>query len=281
MKSLWNAIVLAAIVCIVAAGCMKDSTPTSAPAGKATGGQSSTLSTAQRDSTFDSDDDADDHDGDNDRDGDDGKDLNRRFSQGFVARIDNPFMPLEPGTVFVYRGEEDGEPQVDRIHVTHETKTILGVRCTVVKDSVFVGDQLVEATEDWFAQDARGNVWYFGENSREYDNGELVGTEGSWKAGKHGAKPGIVMEAQPQVGDTYFQERARDVAEDQAEVLALDVSVTVPYGQFANCLEIKEWTNLEPGVVENKDYARGVGMVKSEMVEGGSETLELVSVTTE
>jgi hypothetical protein len=197
----------------------------------------------------------------------------------FVAAIDNPLLPFTPGTVLRYEGTSGGEPQVNTVTVTHETRGIIGVTCVVVADSVFTGVQLVEATLDWYAQDRDGNVWYFGEDSKEYQNGVLVSTEGSWLAGVDGAKPGIVMEADPKVGDSYRQEYQKDVAEDQAQVLSLGEQVTVPFGSYAQCPETKEWTRLEPGVVEHKYYARSVGMLKSVMVAGGSDQSELVSVT--
>jgi hypothetical protein len=197
----------------------------------------------------------------------------------FVERIDNPYLPLVPGTTFTYQGEIEGSPEVDEVSVTQETKEILGVTCTVVKDRVTINGELAEETEDWFAQDKKGNVRYFGEDSKEFENGVVVSTEGSWEAGVNGAKPGIVMEDQPKVGDSYRQEFAKDVAEDMAEVLSLTESVTVPYGSFTNCLETKEWSPLEPGVVEHKFYAAGIGLLSEVTVEGGTDHMELVSIT--
>ena len=199
----------------------------------------------------------------------------------FVAQIDNQYLPLTPGTTFLYEGEtEDGKERIE-VEVTHETKEILGVTCTVVSDKVWVDGELAEDTLDWFAQDKDGNVWYFGEDSKEYEDGRVVSTEGSWEAGVDGAKPGIIMKANPQVGDAYRQEYYEDEAEDMAEVLSLNESVSVAYGSFENCLKTQEWTPLEPDIVENKYYAPGVGVILELAVEGESERVELVEVGTQ
>ncbi len=166
--------------------------------------------------------------------------------------------------------------------VTNQTKTILGVTNTVVLDTVWdEDDELVEETYDWYAQDKEGNVWYFGEDSKEYEAGVLVSTAGSWEAGVDGAKPGIIMEANPQIGDSYRQEYYVGEAEDMAEVLSLSETASVPYDSFTGCLKTKEWTPLEPDIVAHKYYAPGVGCVMEIMVEGGSEHVELIDVRTE
>jgi hypothetical protein len=197
----------------------------------------------------------------------------------FVGVIDNKYFPLTPGTTFIYRGETEGVPTRNETYVTYDTKVILGVTTTVVHDQAFEEGVLVEDTFDWYAQDVDGNVWYFGEDTKELDeNGNVISTEGSWEAGVNGAEPGIIMEADPQVGDRYHQEFYRGVAEDQAKVLELDASICVRYGCFDNVLVTKEWTRLEPGVVENKYYAPGVGFIYGVMVKGGDEFTELVRV---
>ena len=198
----------------------------------------------------------------------------------FVAQIDNQYLPFTPGTTFIYEGEtEDGKERIE-VNVTHETKEILGVTCIVVRDRVWVDGELVEDTFDWFVQDKAGNVWYFGEDSKEYEGGKVVSAEGSWEAGVDGAKPGIIMKANPQVGDAYRQEYYEDEAEDMAEVLSLNESVSIPYGSFENCLKTMEWTPLEPDVVEHKYYAPGVGVILEVAVEGEEERVELVEVET-
>jgi hypothetical protein len=200
----------------------------------------------------------------------------------FVRRVTNPFFPLRPGTTFIYEGTTDGIATSNQTYVTHDKKTILGVTTTVVHDQAFEAGVLVEDTFDWYAQDVDGNVWYFGEDTKELDpSGNVISTEGSWEAGVDGAQPGITMEAHPQEGDRYYQEFAPGVAEDQAQVLSLDESVCVRYGCFNNVLLTKEWTQLEPGVVENKYYAAGVGFILGVMVKGGEERTELVRITTE
>jgi hypothetical protein len=198
----------------------------------------------------------------------------------FVRVVDNAYFPLRPGTTFRYQGTQDGQPREVTVFVTHQTKTILGVRTIVVRDEVTVGGQPEERTFDWYAQDDDGNVWYFGEDSFDYVNGTWVRSDGSWEGGVDGARPGIVMEGDPSVGDTYRQEYYAGHAEDMAKVLSTDASVSVPYGSFDHALVTKEWTPLEHAVVENKYYARGVGNVRTVMVRGGSEEENLVSVTT-
>jgi hypothetical protein len=199
----------------------------------------------------------------------------------FVAEIDNPYFPLKPGTTFIYQGETEDGTERNEVAVTDKTKNILGVTCTVVWDKVWLEGELIEATYDWYAQDKGGNVWYFGEDSKEYENGKVVSAKGSWEAGVDSAKPGIIMKANPQIGNSYRQEYYKGEAEDMAEVLSLNESVSVPYGSFENCLKTKDWTPLEPDVVEHKYYAPGVGVVLEVMVEGGNEQVELIDIITE
>jgi hypothetical protein len=187
----------------------------------------------------------------------------------FTTKVDNEYFPLKPGTTFVYQGgAERGE-----MSVTHQTKKVMGVECVVVDHKEWEGEKLIEKTYDWFAQDNKGSVWYFGEDTKEYKNGKVVSTKGSWEAGIDGAKPGIIMQAHPKVGQTYRQEYYKGEAEDMAKVQSLNDSVTVPYGSFDRVLKTKEWSPLEPSYHEHKYYARGVGYVY-----GGG--LELVAVKT-
>ena len=196
----------------------------------------------------------------------------------FVRSIDNPYMPLKPGTTFIYRGKRDGKPERNVVRVTHQTKLISGVTAVVVHDQVFVRGHLAEDTYDWYAQDKAGNVWYLGENSKDVKNGRVTSVAGSWEAGKRGAQPGIIMQAHPHVGMAYRQEFLKGEAEDRARVVALNRSVAVPYGSFKGLLVTKEWTALEPGVVENKYYARNLGNVCTTTVKGGSDYDELIGV---
>jgi hypothetical protein len=199
----------------------------------------------------------------------------------FVAAIDNPYYPLTTGTMMIFEGATDEGSERVETYVTYDTKRILGVDCVVVRDRVLVDDELVEETLDWYAQDKSGNVWYFGEDSREYEGGALVGTKGSWEAGVDGAIPGIIMPVNPQVGDTYRQEYYAGEAEDMAKVVSLTESASVTYGSFDNLLMTEEWTPLEPGVVANKYYAQGIGLVLEVLVQGGSGRVELVAITTD
>ncbi len=194
--------------------------------------------------------------------------------------VDNPFFPLAPGTTFLYEGEEDGESVRVEDFVTHDTRQVLGVTCVVVRNREWVDGELAEETFDWYAQDNDGNVWYFGEASEEYDGGE-VSTAGSWEAGVDGAKPGVIMLASPLAGMWYRQEFYEGEAEDVGEVLHMRGSATVPHGSFSGLLVTREWTPLEPGVVEHKYYAPGIGLVLEEAVKGGTARIELVDVTTE
>jgi hypothetical protein len=195
----------------------------------------------------------------------------------FTTKIDNKYFPLKPGTTFVYQGNGGGNPERDVMSVTHSTKQIMGVKCVVVDDRVWAGGKLTEKTFDYYAQDKKGTVWYFGENSKAYKNGK-VSTAGSWEAGKNGAKPGIIMQAHPKVGQSYRQEYYKGSAEDMAKVIDINGSTKVPNGSFEHVLVSKEWSPLEPGVVEHKYYAAGVGDIKEVTVMGPSETLGLVKV---
>jgi hypothetical protein len=200
----------------------------------------------------------------------------------FVATIDNPYFSLKPGTAFHYRGvAEDGKtPQTDDMVVTHRTKTILGVRCTVVRDVVSSRGTPVEKTFDWYAQDKNGNVWYMGEDTRELHHGKFVKATDSWQAGVAGAQPGIIMPGKPRPGDAYRQEYYPGHALDQARVLGSGGRVRVPYGSFKRTLiTVETAPKLDPGVRERKYYVAGVGDVKEQTVSGNHERMQLVSVT--
>jgi hypothetical protein len=197
----------------------------------------------------------------------------------FVSEVDNKYLPWRLGTRFVSVGAEDGEPERDVTDVTFQQKTILGVKVVVVLDRVYQSGSLTEQTFDWYAQDKKGNVWYFGEDSREIEDGEVVSTEGSWEAGKNGAKPGIIMPAHPHVGQLIQQEFAPGVAEDMARVIHLGLKVPVPYGSFNHCIETEEFTPLEPAVREVKFYCPGVGLVSERDVQGGTAHLALTRVS--
>ena len=199
----------------------------------------------------------------------------------FVATIDNQFFPLRPRTTFTYSGTVEGAPARNVTQVTTDTKIIEGVRTTVVHDVLYVNGVLAEDTFDWYAQDRAGNVCYFGEDTKEFDETgqNVISTEGSWEAGQNGAQPGAIMLAEPQRGDSYAQEHAAGVAEDQAVVLSLKKSVKVPYGSFNNVLLTKETTPVDSSDVSYKYYAPNVGAILDVAKKGGRERLELVSIT--
>jgi len=198
----------------------------------------------------------------------------------FVPRSDNPYFPLVPGTSFHYRSQTPDGIETEDFIVTTGTKRILGVTTRVVEDVVRLDGSITEHTFDWFAQDEEtGDVWYFGEDSRQFLDGKLIGTEGSWEAGRKGAQAGIIMEGHPKVGDTYREEFARGVAEDLARVLSLNASVHVPYGSFRQCLKTENFTRLDPGHREQKYYCPNVGLVLEVIVAGGEGQNQLVRIT--
>jgi len=199
----------------------------------------------------------------------------------FVAAVTNPWLPLKPGTTKTLKGVRAGQPTVVVMTVTKRTKLILGVRTTVVDDKVYTAGKLSERTTDWYAQDKLGNVWYFGEATAELDaKGNITSTEGSWQAGVGGAQAGIVMPGAPRVGRSFRQEYLPGHAEDQFSIVSLGASVHVPYvAVTGRALLTKEWTRLEPSVLEHKYYVRGIGEVKSLTVKGPHEVMTLVSVT--
>jgi hypothetical protein len=195
------------------------------------------------------------------------------------ATVTNPWFPLTPGTTFTSRGTKDGEAAVDRFTVSDRTKVIAGVTTRIVPDRLTLSGILHERTTDYYAQDQAGNVWYLGEDTAELDaHGKVLNRDGTWHAGVDGAIPGIYMEAEPVVGHAYRQEFYPGEAEDHFEVISLTATVHVPFGDFQNALRTKEWTPLEPDVLDNKFYVRGVGQVREVSVKGAKEQLELVKV---
>ena len=191
----------------------------------------------------------------------------------------NLYFPLIPGKTYVYEGTgEDGEKIRVVTEYTDQTKTIMGITCVVVHDQAYEDEQLIEDTFDWYAQDKEGNVWYFGEATQSIENGAVVGTSGSWEAGIGGALPGIIMLANPLPSLWYRQEYLDGEAEDVGQVLNTSASIQVPYGSFDNCLQSAEWNLLEPGIVEHKYYAPGLGLIKTIAVKGESGFEDLVEI---
>lgn len=196
----------------------------------------------------------------------------------FVRTVDNPWFPLAPGTVLTYRGQDEGIPARDVFRVTHSTKLILGVRATVVDDRVYKNGRLAERTHDYYAQDRAGNVWYLGEDTATIEGGKVQSREGTFRAGRDGARAGIFMPAHPKRGSTGWQEYYLRHALDRFKVLALHRTVRTPAVRSTQAMLVQETTPLEPGVVDHKVYVRGIGTVREETVKGGNERFELVSI---
>ena len=180
-------------------------------------------------------------------------------SANFASVVDNSYYTLTPGMTYTYESETDRGLEKNIVIVTDKTKEILGVINIEVWDRVWLNNELIEETFDWYAQDKEGNVWYFGEDSKEYENGEVISTHGSWESGVNGAKPGIIMKANPQIGDSYRQEYFKGEAEDMANVLSLDESVSVPYGDFENCIKTYDWSLIDSDLKEYKYYCADAG----------------------
>jgi hypothetical protein len=197
----------------------------------------------------------------------------------FSINIDNPYWPMSPGSKWVYRETDtEGTNQKVVVEVTDKTKRIAnGIEARVVRDTVSENGVPVEITDDWYAQDKTGNIWYLGEDTAEYENGKVTTRSGSFEAGVDGAQPGIIMPADPQDGMAYRHEYYEGEAEDKAEVLSTDEQVEVPFGYFKGALLTKDLVPLEPKVSEYKLYARDVGPVLTVKTSGGSGREELVS----
>ena len=197
----------------------------------------------------------------------------------FRPQVDNRWFPLVPGRTLVYTGTKDGKKALDLFAATSRTRMIDGVRTRVVEDRLYLDNVLEERTSDDYAQDRCGNVWYFGEDTATLDrHGQVVDTEGTWHAGVDGAQPGVFMQAHPQLGRKFRQEWYRGQAEDVFKVTDRSAAVTVPYGSFRHALRTAEWTALEPEVLDNKYYVRGIGEVAELSVKGPRETLRLVEI---
>jgi hypothetical protein len=195
----------------------------------------------------------------------------------FTTTIDNKWFPLAVGDHRVYTGTRDGAPIASHYTVLPQTKNVMGVKCVVVRDVVTSNHSLIEKTTDWYAQNkVTGDVWYFGENTAEYENGVVTSTAGTWEAGVDNAQPGITMEANPKVGDTYRQEFRPGIAEDRAKVLSDNQSVSTPSGTYNNLIETLDINPLDPSKIEHKWFAAGVGFVHAILHGGGhSEEIKL------
>jgi hypothetical protein len=195
----------------------------------------------------------------------------------FTSTVTNRYFPLVPGRTLVYEKRTDEGVETIRVTVERRTVEIDGIECAVVRDIVDLDGEVIEDTEDWFAQHRSGDVWYIGEIAENYEEGLLDNLDGSWRSGKDGARAGISMKASPRIGDFYRQEYLINEAEDVALVLALGKTVAVPAGTFANCLQTEDSSALEPGAREHKFYAPGIGLVLEVNPESGART-ELVRI---
>ena len=218
-------------------------------------------------------------------------DSNRGLPQGsepvkldpadFTLKIDNPYMPLRVGSRWVYRETDTtGTKEKVVVTVTNQTKRIAnGVTARVVRDVVTEDGRPVEITDDWFAQDSKGNVWYLGEAVRNFENGKLVDRAGSFKAGVDGAQAGIAMPAKPKPGLSYRQEYYKGEAEDKGAVITVGKEqVQVPFGFFdRKVLMTRDLVPTEPKVQELKFYAPGIGNLLSVHTDGDGGRAVLVS----
>ena len=197
----------------------------------------------------------------------------------FGPHVDNPLFPLVVGRTMVYTGIKDEQKALDVVVASARTRVVDGVRTRVVEDRLYLNNVLAERTSDYYAQDRCGNVWYFGEDTAELDShGRVLSTEGSFHAGVDGAQPGVFMQAHPQEGRKFRQEWYRGQAEDVFWVLDKSAKVTVPYGRFHHALRTAETTRLEPDVLDNKYYVRGIGEVAELSIKGPRESLSLVEI---
>jgi hypothetical protein len=200
--------------------------------------------------------------------------------ESFVAEIDNPYLPLAPGTTFVYRKDTADGPELIEVSVGHEKRAVQGVDCTVIFETESEYDEDEEETVDWFAQDVEGNVWHFGGRTYEKEDGTIVAVTDSWEAGVDGAHAGVVMLATPTSGLVYRQQFQLAEAEDAARVMSLEETAEVPHGVFSSCVLTEDFTPIEPGFREHKLYAPGVGLVLEVDLESG-ERVELVDIRRE
>ncbi len=207
--------------------------------------------------------------------------LNDYAGATFVDGITNEYFPFTPGATWSYEGVEDGEVERIEVIVTSDTRVVDGITTVVVRDTVTLDGELIEDTFDWYAQDSEGNVWYMGEDSKEYEDGEVTSTAGSWETGIDGALPGIIMYANPaaHMNAPYRQEFYPDEAEDVGEIIETNATVTIGERTYTGVLVIREWNLLEPGELEDKYFAPGIGVILEEVVEGGSGRVELLSTT--
>jgi hypothetical protein len=209
-----------------------------------------------------------------------GPDYNPDVPSTLTSTVTNPFFPLAVGSVLTYEGMTDEGLETIVVEVMPGTRNVNGVAARIVRDRVYLEGDLIEDTFDWYAQDAAGNVWYLGEDSKEIENGTVVSTEGSWEWGEDGALPGIIMWAEPSahIGEEYRQEYYEGEAEDWGKVLATGRSVNVPAGNLPGCVEVEEWNALEANSTEKKFFCPQLGFALEITADG--ELVELMTVST-
>ncbi len=197
----------------------------------------------------------------------------------FSPKVDNPLFPLVVGRTLMYSGTKDGKKALNVFHTSKATLVVDGVRTRVVEDRLYLDSVLEETTKDYYAQDRCGNVWYFGEDTATLDEqGHVISTDGSFRAGVDGAQPGVFMQSHPQIGRHFRQEWYAGQAEDQYYALDLSTAITVPYGSFKHAVRTAERTALEPDVLDNKWFVPGIGEVEELAVKGPLEKLVLIDV---
>lgn len=196
----------------------------------------------------------------------------------FMDAVTNPLWPMSPGTSWSFRvTEPDGSVVTNEVEVLTDKRLTDGVQATVIWDRVFRDGEMIEETWDWYAQDRSGNVWYLGEETYEYRDGERVCACGAWESGVDGALAGIMVPADPGVGDIYYQEYYQGVAEDTGEILAVNQDVTVPAGTYTGCMQVRDTTPLDVTVLEHKYFCPGIGPTLGVDVNGGNLREELVA----
>ncbi len=194
----------------------------------------------------------------------------------FTAEVDHPYWPMQVGTIWRYVERDGRSVQRATVRVTGRTKVIAGIRARVVRDVVREGGEIVEATDDWYAQDSGGMLWYLGEATAEYEDGEVVSTAGSWEHGVDGAQAGVILPARLRRGCRYREEHLAGQAEDRAEILSTRVVVDTETGRHRRVVQTANTTPLEPGLLENKLYAPGIGPVVEVDLAPEPSTTELV-----
>jgi hypothetical protein len=196
----------------------------------------------------------------------------------YVSGVNNPYFILRPGYTYFYEGTLDNEVRRVEVYVTNDVKKILGITAMQVRERVYVKAKLKEETMYYYSQDMDGNVWYFGKDRKEYQNGRISGDKGSWETGVNGARPGIIMLGDTSPSDPYRQVYVAGEIEGMGQVIKTGEAASTPSGTYPDVIIVKEWTQLAPGAVTWKYYARDVGMIFEVRKEGGSGEIDLMEI---